>query len=161
MYGMKNLIRLFQRNLTLRHFWLILFLLFPLNLNSQNKLGLGVYLGVPTGVTGKYLLSRSNSGDVLLAWRFNDAFFVQGHYNFNLSEIERYKNGVFNFYAGAGLFFKAVSKGDDSFGVSGNIGVNYFLKQKYEFFLELSPKLGLFPGTGFDLTGGIGFRFYL
>lgn len=62
-----------------------------------------------------------------------------------------------------GLFFKAVSgksRGEDSFGVSGNLGLNYFLKQRYEFFFELSPKLGLVPGTDFDLTGGIGFRFF-
>ncbi len=139
---------------------LILLLLSTTFLQSQNKLGLGVYLGAPTGVTGKYLLSKTNSVDLLLAWRFNDDFFAQGHYNFNISELERYKNGVFNLYAGPGLFFRASSKKDDSFGVSGNFGVNYFLKGKYEFFFELSPKVGLVPGTDFDLTGGIGFRFY-
>ncbi len=139
---------------------LILFFLFPFISNSQNKLGVGIYLGAPTGITGKYFLSRANSVDLLFAWRFSDAFFAQGHYNFNISEIERYRSGVFNFYAGPGLFFKAASKKGDSFGVSGNFGVNYFLKQRYEFFFELSPKLGLFPGTDFDLTGGIGFRFY-
>ncbi len=142
---------------------LILFFLFPFISNSQNKLGLGVYLGVPTGVTGKYLLSKTNSVDLLFAWRFNDAFFAQGHYNFNISEIDRYKDGVFNFYAGPGLFFKAISgksRGEDSFGISGNFGLNYFLKQRYEFFFELSPKLGLVPATDFDLTGGIGFRFF-
>ncbi len=127
---------------------------------SQNKLGLGVYIGAPTGVTGKYLTSELNSIDVLLAWRFNDAFFAQGHYNFNISELERYKDGVFNFYVGPGAFFRASTKKDDFFGVSGNLGVNYFLKRKYEFFFEISPKVGLFPATGFDLTGGIGFRFY-
>lgn len=129
-------------------------------LQSQNKLGFGVYLGAPTGITVKYLISKANSVDLLFAWRFNDAFFAQGHYNFNISELERYKNGVFNFYVGPGLFFKASSKNKDSFGVSGNFGVNYFLKERYEFFFELSPKVGLIPGTDFDLTGGIGFRFY-
>ncbi len=129
-------------------------------LQSQNRLGFGIYLGAPTGVTGKYLLSKANSVDLLLAWRFNDAFFAQGHYNFNVSELERYKNSIFNFYAGPGLFFKASSKKDNLFGMSVNFGVNYFLREKYEFFFELSPKVGLAPATDFDLTGGIGFRFY-
>jgi len=135
-------------------------LLLPSVLFSQNKLGVGVYLGAPTGITGKYLTSPFNSVDVLFAWRFNDAFFAQGHYNFNVSELGRYENGIFNFYAGPGLFFRASTKKDDAFGVSGNFGINYFLKRRYEFFFELSPKLGLFPGTDFDLTGGVGFRFY-
>lgn len=143
-----------------KSFALVLLILLPIVSYSQNKLGLGVYLGAPTGITGKYLLSKVNSADLLFAWRFDDAFFVQGHYNFNLSELERYKEGVFNFYAGPGLFFKAASEKDDAFGISGNLGINYFLKQKFEFFFELSPKVGLFPGTEFDLTGGIGIRFY-
>ncbi len=140
--------------------FILVFFALSQTLLSQNKLGLGVYLGAPTGITGKYLISTVNAFDVLLAWRFNDAFFIQGHYNFNISELERYKDGVFNFYAGPGLFFRASTKKDDFFGVSGNLGVNYFLKRKYEFFFELSPKVGLFPATGFDLTGGVGFRFY-
>ncbi len=139
---------------------LVLMLSFVSFSRSQGKLGLGIYLGAPTGLTGKYLLSPSNSVDVLLAWRFNDAFFAQGHYNFKISELEKYRNGTFNFYAGPGLFFRASAKKDDSFGVSGNLGLNYFLKEKYEFFFEISPKVGIFPETGFDLTGGIGFRFY-
>jgi hypothetical protein len=129
-------------------------------LQSQHKLGLGVYLGAPTGVTGKFILSNSNSVDLTLAWRFNDALFLQGHYIFNLSELQRYGDGTFNLYAGPGLFFKASSKKDDFIGASANLGVNFFLKKRYEFFIEISPKLGLIPGTDFDITGGIGFRFF-
>lgn len=156
---MRNL-KSFYTNLVLKSSLLILLLLFPSVLNAQNKLGLGIYLGIPTGVTGKYLLSGSNSVDVLLAWKLNYAFFVQGHYNFKLSELERYKNGTFNLYLGAGLFLASVSRESGFFGVSGNIGINYFLKRKYEFFLEFSPALDLLPEIGFGLTGGIGFRFY-
>ncbi|MEN3038223.1 MAG: hypothetical protein ABDI07_03570 [Candidatus Kryptonium sp.] len=141
-----------------KFFVLVLFILTPIVSYSQNKLGLGIYLGVPIGVTGKYLLTRDSNIDALLAWRFNNAFFMQTHYNF-VFELDRYKNGSLNFYLGPGVFFVAASN-YSGLGASGNFGVNYFLKYRYEFFLEISPKFSLIPGTGFDVTGGIGFRFY-
>lgn len=148
------------RSLSLYLLLFVLLLAFlPSILKSQHRLGLGVYIGAPTGITGKYLVSYSNSVDALFGWQFGNSFHMQGHYNFNLLD-ERYKSGVFHIYVGPGLFFRAVSKRTDSFGASGNLGVAYFLKRRFEFFFEVSPKLVFYPGSEFDLTGGLGFRFY-
>jgi len=44
-------------------------------------------------------------------------------------------------------------------GLSASVGINYFV-ERFEVFLQLTPRLNLIPRTNADLGGGVGLRYY-
>ncbi len=127
------------------------------------RFGVGVIVGEPTGVTGKYMLNENSALDVGVGWETSgdDEFHVYGDYLYHLYDVFQVKKGKLPFYFGGGIRFVDREKKDDKFGIRIPVGVEYrFDKIPFRAFLELVPVLNLTPDTDFDLEGGIGIRFF-
>lgn len=142
-----------------RLFSALLVLVFFQTAQAQHEFGLGGFFGIPTGITLQVSSSPSTSIDVLLAWGPENAFFMQGHYNYTILTLSRRNDNEIRLYGGPGVFLRTPIDQRALFGFSGDFGIGWALKRKVEFFAEISPKVGLITETQFDLTGGLGFRF--
>lgn len=125
----------------------------------QKTVGLGIFLGNPSGFTVKFGVPSSASVDLLFAWRLDDTFFAQGHYNYKIHRLARYTESEVGLYGGPGIFFRTSPWESDLMGFSGTFGLNWIINGNLELFSELSPKIGLIRSTELDMTGGIGFRY--
>lgn len=127
--------------------------------------GIGAHLGDPNGLTLKtYTASPVRRGgasfnayDLLFGWDFDDFFFANVH---ALHEA-RLGDSPLNYYLGPGLFLGFYDRGDDEvvFGISGQFGINYYV-ERFEIFLQVTPRLQLVESTDGDFGGGIGARYY-
>ncbi len=130
--------------------------------NAQREygdVGIGAQLGQPTGLSIKVYRAKS-SLDFLAAWNWDDFFFLNLHsiYEVNLNDAHT----VHLFY-GPGAFIgirdRSPAKDDVELGVSGSLGLD-FLIEKFEIFLQATPRLALVQSTDFEMGGGVGFRVY-
>lgn len=127
--------------------------------SAQRNVGVGIFLGAPTGFTVKFPTTPSASVDILLAWNIENTFFAQGQYDYKITTLRRTSDAEIGLYGGPGVFFRAPERHEGLFGFSGNFGINWITNTHVEFFSEISPKIGIIRTTEFDLTGGIGFRY--
>ncbi len=142
---------------------LVLFLVaVPVVGAAQEKgFGLGVILGEPTGISGKYWVGSSNAIDGGLAWSFRHSGFFHVHADYlwniplNIQDVPR-----LNFYVGIGgrLGF---GSGSVLVGARVPVGLVYWAKNvPLDVFLEVAPILDLAPATEFTANGGVGVRFF-
>ena len=132
----------------------------PARAADNEKLGAGVILGVPFGVTAKYWLdsryavqSHLGVSDGDLTW---NADFLR---NFD-HVLPRKKIGArMPIYAGLGLKIK--SEMNTFVGLRFVGGVSMFHSKKpIEFFAEIAPVLRLAPNEGAAFDGAVGVRRY-
>lgn len=131
------------------------------SLSQDKKMGAGIILGEPTGVSFKYWLTGTTALDAGLAWSFIDenAFQIQADYlihNFNLLNIP---NGKLPFYFGIGGRLKFSN--EVKLGVRVPLGIAYiFQDEPIDVFLEVVPILDLLPETDFTISAAIGGRYF-
>ena len=129
------------------------------------RLGAGLYLGEPTGLTLKGYLSRRLALDGIFAWSFIDnAFTIIGDVTYDILDIPVDSSSItLPFYAGAGGKIAINAGRDDrteaAIHVPVGVGVQW-VNHPVEVFLEVAPGIKVAPETEFDLTGGIGARYY-
>lgn len=124
-------------------------------------LGVGIVVGEPTGVSAKYWLDRSNALDGAVAWSFLDegSFYLHANYIHHHFEIIDLSSGEMPLYYGGGIKMKFAS--DFVFGVHVPLGVAYhFEEAPLDVFIEIRPGINFTPKTKFDMSGGIGIRYY-
>ncbi len=135
--------------------------------------GIGLFLGEPTGLTGKYWLNNKEAYDLTTSFRFGDYFYLSAAYLYHNYDV--FKNmeepGTAALYYGGGIRFVADSdhnyhkhfddeEYDAIFGLRGTVGANYiFPKHPFELFIEFSPIMDIVPGTDLDFSVGLGARF--
>jgi len=128
--------------------------------SAPKKFGAGIIIGEPTGISLKYLNFASG-----IAWS------VQNHLHIHVDYW--IYNGLLkspvNWFIGAGAKFRYMTKEskdrkekDNAFGFGFRIpvGLQWFVIPEVELFAELAPGISLFPGTAFDIDGGLGARYY-
>lgn len=138
----------------------------PLFSNSSKSFELGIVLGEPTGLSARFWIGK-NSIDGALGMGYN-GLSLHGSFLFhkitNL-KIEGYK---LPFYYGPRVQIgehRDNSKFSDNrnstkFGVYFNLGTSYMFKSiPFNLFLEIAPGIQLGDPAGFDICGGIGFRY--
>lgn len=130
-------------------------------LHAQDSgFGAGIMAGSPTGLTGKYWVSRENAIDVGLAWSFADEgfFHIHGDYLWHFPDVIR-SNERFVLYAGIG---GRLGLGDKSrIGVRIPGGIEWWPRNTpLDVFLEVAPILDLAPKTEFTFNGAVGVRFF-
>jgi hypothetical protein len=163
-----------KKNRTMKKIILFTFLLFisasvinEINAQGQNdpqRFGLGIMIGEPTGITGKYWMNTTNALAGGVAWSFRGRsgsnnihlhLDYQAH-NFNLFNVEQ---GTMGFYYGIGGRLR--TGGDANIGVRIPLGLNYlFADNPLEIYFEIVPILDLMPDTDLEGNGGIGIRYY-
>ncbi len=146
------------------------YLCFFVSLNAEardRRFGAGIILGEPTGFTGKYYFTENMFGDVILSWSFiDDSFVMIGDAGFDLFEIDADTSSAdLPVYIGVGgklgLDQGGANSGSTEFVVRVPVGLAaQFHKHPVEVFFEVAPGVGLAPATRFDITGGVGVRYY-
>jgi len=132
-----------------------------LNYSQNKRIGAGIIVGEPTGLSFKYWLTDNTALDAGLAWSFVDenAFQIQADYlihNFSLIKIS---NGKLPFYFGIGGRLKFSN--DATLGVRVPLGLAYiFSDEPIDIFLEIVPILDLLPQTDFTISAAIGGRYF-
>ena len=123
--------------------------------------GLGVILGEPTGLSGKYWVSGSNAIDAGMAWSFRKPGFLHlhadylWHFPLHTREVER-----FVLYAGVGGRL-GVRETKPLLGIRIAGGFAYWPKNTpLDIFIEFAPVVDLAPATELSANGGVGIRFF-
>lgn len=121
---------------------------------------LGVILGEPTGLSLKLWQSNNSAFDAALAWSFsgNEAVHLHADYlRHNWLDVE---SGSLALYYGIGG--RVLLADNSKLGARIPVGLQYILPEtRLSLFFEVAPTLNLIPDTDFDVSGGMGIRFFL
>lgn len=124
--------------------------------------GLGVMLGEPTGINGKYWTSDVGAVDMGLAWSFSNsqtAFHIHSDYLFHNMKLFKLNERPLAFYYGPGARLKFENR--TKFGLRVPVGLAYrFEEQPIDMFFEVAPIVDLAPSTDLSVNLGIGARYY-
>ncbi len=136
---------------------------------TTERWGLGVTLGEPMGVSGKYWLSERVAFDGGVSYSFDRYVLVGAAALFHLTrgfpDLEENVGGRFRPYAGAGLGL-GVSTDEDRdnsalFFVKFPFGLEWLLREiPIGVFVELSMGFSLIPDADALIYGGLGARYY-
>lgn len=144
-------------------------LLLPLFSFSQStNFGIGIIIGSPTGVSGKYLLAQHSAIAVNAGWSFwrKVGFHITGDYQYLFPGVVKIEESVVlqsvvPYFAIGGSMRVKTDNDETEFHVGVRIGGGIeFLVRRFGIFLELYPVVNLIPSTDFDFEGGLGCRFY-
>jgi len=140
---------------------------------AQDKFGLGLIVGEPTGLSVKYWLDDKQAVDGAVAWSFWDddglslhADYLWHNYEFlNVGETD----GKVPLYFGGGTRLKfRHNEGrhhDDNdlvFGLRAPVGISYIFNGKpLDLFAEIAPILDLAPDVDLAFSIAVGVRYYL
>ncbi len=144
---------------------MIIVLLCSQNLISQeNRFGLGVVLGDPTGLSAQLRLNNTNAIDGALAWSAT-GLHIHSDYLWNNDNFFANRNQNLDLYYGIGGRLISLSsdayKNQTSIAVRAPIGINYKIRNtQVQIFAEMALNFSFAPRSDTDLDAGIGLRFY-
>lgn len=127
----------------------------------EKRFGLGVVLGEPTGISGKYWTGPTTALDGGVAWAFGEKSALHVHvdhlfHHFNLIKVEK---GRLPVYYGLGARVKLEDK--SRVGVRVPVGLEYLVDgAPLDIFVEVAPIVELIPATGVSVNGGAGIRYF-
>jgi hypothetical protein len=128
----------------------------------DNRFGVGVMVGEPTGLSLKYWLNETWAIDGGIASSFHRDTGLQLHsdalwHAFDLFDVSE---GRLPLYLGVGGRVK-FRDGDDVFGIRVPIGISYMFDHRpIDVFLEVAPILDLAPSVRGDFNVALGARFW-
>ena len=138
---------------------------------AGKKFGLGIVLGDPSALSGKYWIGSQRAIDMGLGWNSGNIFFF-GDYLIHFPKLFNEPRELRQLlpYAGIGGLIKFYdddnkrSKNDDSsvrLTVRIPLGLEWLpLSVPLGIFVEIVPGLKIAPNTGSDIGAGIGIRYY-
>lgn len=131
--------------------------------SETSKFGLGIIIGEPTGIDGKFMLANEHAIEGAAAWSLsgNNEFHIQGDYLFHNYELINVESGQLPLFFGVGGRIVFLEKVDDVVGIRFPVGLSYiFDNAPFDIFGEVVPILDITPDTDFDFEGAIGTRFW-
>jgi hypothetical protein len=130
----------------------------PVRAQKAGNFGVGVALGNPTGVTGKYWVDGARALDFGLGYSTDLAFY--GDYLWHSwTVLPQPSQGKLGGYLGVGGQVRALDSTE--FGIRAVAGASYWLPEDpVEFFSELAPVFRLTPGNSVGLDAALGVRYY-
>ncbi len=124
------------------------------------KLGAGIVLGVPFGLTAKYALDARHAVQSH-AGVFGGDFTMSADFLWNFNDVLPRKVAGTRLPLYAGLGLKLKTERETFAGIRFVGGVSMFHSTgSYEFFAEVAPVLRLAPSAGGALDGAVGMRRY-
>ena len=127
---------------------------------AAEDIGVGIQLGQPMGVTGKYWLSSTSAVDAAAGYHFNSNFDMHADYLWHSFSSFDIQNGRLPFYFGVGG--RVMLGNDCNFGMRLPIGVSFLTSNEpLEFYAEVAPVVQLLTSIGIDIDGAVGVRIYL
>jgi hypothetical protein len=132
---------------------------------AKGLFGIGVVLGEPSGVSGKYWLSKYRAVDGAFGYSFGDRFRFSMDYLVHtdalLSEDFSFYYGIGGAISGGRGYIAKPRPGDFALGARGVIGVSHFFKRApLDAFLELAPIIFIAPPLGLSMDFCFGIRVY-
>jgi hypothetical protein len=130
--------------------------------NAQGKLGLGIMLGEPSGISGKLFLSKSTAIDGGIGISFADDYQSPQIHADYLQHISLSSANLPLYYGiGAKLKFGNTDNPETRVGIRIPVGISWMpALVPLDIFLEVVPLLDLSPSARFKLNGAIGIRYY-
>ena len=138
------------------------------NAFAQDRFGLGLIVGEPTGMSFKYWFDRERAIDGAAAWSYSENDSLQPHADYLIHNYDVFDTRELPFYCGLGarLKFKeddgrGRNEHHDLFGIRIPLGVTYvFNEAPVDLFFEVVPVLDLAPDVDLDLNAAVGLRIY-
>ncbi len=131
-------------------------------LAQKEGFGIGLIIGEPTGISGKYWTGSTTAFDGGVAWSFIDDGALHLHADFlkHIFDLIPVEQGDLPLYFGGGA---RINIGEQfHFGIRGAVGLNYmFENAPVDIFIEIAPIFDFVPATAFSMNGGIGVRYFL
>jgi hypothetical protein len=128
---------------------------------QSSGIGVGLIVGEPTGISGKYWTGSTTAFDAGLAWSFIDenAFQIHADYIFHNMRLITIPDGKLPFYYGIGARLKTAT--NVQLGVRVPLGLAYlFQNAPIDIFIEVVPILDLIPKTDFQISVALGARYF-
>jgi hypothetical protein len=147
------------------------------NARQGGNFGLGVILGAPTAITGKYYMNREEAIDMGLAFDFDDYILVYGdylvHFPGGFGHSSQFASELVP-YVGIGPVLvldaddrrrndKYFADANDDFGLGVRIplGIEWMAPRfPLGIAVEIVPGIIVIPGTDAFVQGGVAFRYY-
>jgi len=134
----------------------------PIAFSQSRGFGVGLMLGMPTGLTVKAWTSSTGALQFGAGWRnslSNTGTYITGEYLWHAMNFIK-ANGHLPLYAGIGGVIGTSTP--TVFGVRGIFGLAVLPRgTRLDIFLQLTPVFYFSPSPAqFDLDGGVGFRYY-
>jgi hypothetical protein len=143
--------------------FIALALFFPTTSRAQQGMGVGIFVGEPSGLSTKTWLSHTTAFDAAAAWSMEDGgyFHVHGDYllhNFNVFPVGK---GALPLYYGVGGRILNRTNNILNVGVRLPVGLEYlFQRAPFDIFLEVVPVLDFTPESTVDVNASIGTRYF-
>lgn len=153
--------------MSVRKLFMLVFLIISLttskSFSQERKFGLGIILGEPTGISGKYWLSDKHALDFGIAYSFahvHSSFSLHGDYLIHNSSWIR-SGEPLSVYYGFGARIHFSNKDENTLGARGVIGIVWISHSlPIDAFIEAAPVFNLFPSTSLHLDLAIGGRYF-
>lgn len=125
-------------------------------------IGVGIVAGEPSGFSFKWWAEDGTAVDAVTGWSLDDSnFYVHCDYLWHRTIEDVEIGGTAPLYYGIGARVLLRDDGDSKVGVRVPIGLDYlFDNGRFDVFIEIAPIFNVMPETDFDLSGGVGARFY-
>ncbi|MDZ4676066.1 MAG: hypothetical protein SGI74_01035 [Oligoflexia bacterium] len=146
---------------------------------GDGRFGLGLQLGFPTAITGKYWVNNTDAFDVAISFSSNYYTLIYGDYLWHfprafkenskfISQLMPYVGVGLGFYSwSSGYYYKdRPSRWRDSstdLGVYARVpfGIEWYpVRPPLGIYVELAPGIAVSPGLWINFDFGIGGRFY-
>ena len=129
---------------------------------ASAKVGVGVILGEPTGFSFKRWFNDETAFDLASGWSLaHGDFYLHGDYLWHRVVFDETVGGSAPLYFGVGARILLRDDEDSEIGVRIPVGLDFPLGDgRFDVFVEIAPMLNVVPDTEFDLSGGVGARFY-
>ena len=132
---------------------------------SKGVFGIGVVLGEPSGISGKYWLSENTAVDGAFGYSFGDRYRFSMDYLIHQDAFESpdflLHYGIGGAVAGDRGYVTKSRAGNFALGVRGVIGIDYLFKRApLDAFLEVAPIMFIAPPFGLSIDFCFGIRVY-
>lgn len=146
----------------MKNLLIVLCLLCSFSAFAQEKLGLGVMIGNPTGLNAKKWLSDNRAVDGGLAWSFGKHSNLSLHSDYLFHKEDAFylnEKHPLDFFYGVGGRMEFAD--DIELGVRIPVGLVFNVEeQPADIFAEAAPIVDFIGKTGFELHLAVGARYY-
>lgn len=138
---------------------------------ARGVFGLGLIVGEPTGLSGKYWLGSDRALDFAFGASFFTDFRLHATYLYHIDVFDNQRVPLYYGFGGSisGRTGRIAEFGGGAdrnrhrtgLGVRGSVGVSYLLPTApFDFFVEFGSVLIVFPPAALDIDLSIGVRYY-
>jgi hypothetical protein len=142
--------------------FLFIALFCSISFSQRSKIGLGVIIGDPTGISAKFWTGDNSAFDAAAAWDLaggSDALLLHADFLKHKFDLIPVTKGELPIYYGIGA--RIILMNDINVAARIPVGISYIFDDlPLDTFLEIVPVLNILPSTHFDADAAIGIRYY-